>query len=340
MFFAPDTSPRAEEMRRRMAEIAAEEARMQAVAARAAEERELAEIAAEQAAMDAARDARAAARDAAAAAAREKRRTDVARRRVGHAAVAPGVFLGNERASADAAFFTAEHITAVVNCTRDLPCVFESEAGAAVAYLRVPVDDSADAPLAMHLAGACAFVAAARERGASVLVHCREGRSRSAAVCAAYLMRAERLPLRDALARLDRDAWTLAINPGFMRVLMDDEAALFGTAAAAEEERECRPDMRTLHPDLDERQLRALCDPGKAAATGKEKREVREPAACPSDGQVFAIFAQAAPAGSPPAQQVETGGNSTSGKDTGKTRKPKGSGTLPRGQQSIESFFM
>lgn len=384
MFFAPDTSPRAEEMRRRMAEIAAEEQRLQAIAARAAEDRELAEIAAEQAHLDAARAARTAARDAQAAAARDKRREDLQRRRVGHALVAPGVYLGNEYASTDAAFFAAAGVAAVVNCTRDLPCVFEADGvrtgpgtRRAVAYCRVPVDDSADAAPALgaHLAAACAFVADARARGDAVLVHCREGRSRSAAVCAAYLMRTERVPLRTAVARLDDAAWTTAINTGFLRVLMDEEAALFGPGSTSSDSseggegsgsgvvlagdrstRESRPDMRMLHPELDERELSALCSRSGGDSTGDGEKPqpqgVREPTQpLTVDGKVYAIFARAVPPEDKKEdkdqedkeermEDVPAGTPQTAPAATGKGRKAKGSGTLPRGQQSIDRFFM
>ena len=103
--------------------------------------------------------------------------------------VLPGVWLGGISAACDVAWLDAKHISSIVNCTND-------EAPVPYPPCRlihcVPLEDSPDpayAPLAVTLLrrGASAVAASTRD-GQHVLVHCRQGRSRSAAVLAAALV--------------------------------------------------------------------------------------------------------------------------------------------------------
>ena len=381
-FFPPDTSPRAEEMRRRMAEVEEQERRRLELAARAAEERELAEIAEEQERLAAAKERRAAAAREKALAQHEKRAADLRNRRLGHAEVAPGVYLGNEYASNDAHFFEAAAVSAVVNCTRDLPCVFE-ESGVrrapgvrgAVEYMRVPVDDSASEHIGKHFANACEFVARALAAGGAVLVHCREGKSRSAAVCAAYLVKCANATLREALDRLNKDAWTTAINDGFMHELMDWEVALHpelggvSTMATDHAVRESKPDADELCAGLTEQRQREK--EKEEEEKRKKKRVLREPTQPETvDGKVYAIFstvksqtqAQEAAQEEPKPETKPEAEPKTEPKTETKTetkapeaKEPTGEppakrrraaaagskkGGVPPGQQSIAQFFV
>ena len=59
-----------------------------------------------------------------------------------------------------------------------------------------------------------AFIAAARERGGAVLVHCYAGQSRSAALVIAHLMSSPRLSLMDAWAATRAARPCIQPNPG------------------------------------------------------------------------------------------------------------------------------
>ena len=54
--------------------------------------------------------------------------------------------------------------------------------------MKVRVDDVEDAPLADHFDEINGFIHAARSEGGSVLVHCYQGKSRSACAVVQYLM--------------------------------------------------------------------------------------------------------------------------------------------------------
>lgn len=103
--------------------------------------------------------------------------------------VLPGVWLGGISAACDAVWLDAKHITSIVICCNDeVPVPYPP---CRIIHC-VPLEDSPDpeyAPLAVTLLrrGASAVAAATRD-GRHVLVHCRQGRSRSAAVLTAALV--------------------------------------------------------------------------------------------------------------------------------------------------------
>ena len=109
--------------------------------------------------------------------------------------VLPQVWLGDETASQDAAFFRAKNITFVVNATPDVPNSFQVQG---VTYLRVPLNDPGPGQppdqedIAKMRAWLPEIVAAMRyhiSRGETILVHCHAGIQRSAAIVAAYMLK-------------------------------------------------------------------------------------------------------------------------------------------------------
>lgn len=116
----------------------------------------------------------------------------------GHAApyshaheIIPGLFLGNEKASRDAKFFSRHKIRAVLNMTHDLPCRFRDLKN--IEYGRVTVDDSLKPKdfkiMEESLPFAVSFIhkTLVLEKK-PILVHCYMGAQRSAAAVAAFLM--------------------------------------------------------------------------------------------------------------------------------------------------------
>lgn len=101
------------------------------------------------------------------------------------ARVAPALFIGNARAAGATELLVRAGITLCVNVSRQQP----GPRAPGVAELRVPVFDDPAEDLLTHLEPTCAAMEAAVRDGGSCLVYCKNGRSRSAAVCTAYLMR-------------------------------------------------------------------------------------------------------------------------------------------------------
>lgn len=147
------------------------------------------------------------------------------------------VYLSSWALASDPYVFAALSPTHVVNCTPDHENVFEDKA----AYFRVPVVDTADQNLLVHLDSVVAFIESARTSGilanhsfapvrneswsptrtGVVLIHCRHGQSRSAAVVIAWLCASGVCHggLEDALAHLRRCRPRVSPNPGFLAQL-------------------------------------------------------------------------------------------------------------------------
>ncbi|KAL5000722.1 protein-tyrosine phosphatase-like protein [Aspergillus recurvatus] len=86
---------------------------------------------------------------------------------------------------------------------------------------QIEVDDLDDENLLEHFPSAIKFIQSGLDAGGSVLVHCAMGKSRSATVCIAYLLRRQRSAFtpQSALALLRESRPLCEPNPGFMEQL-------------------------------------------------------------------------------------------------------------------------
>jgi len=139
------------------------------------------------------------------------------------------VWLGDRKASSRAEWLRECAIGAVVNVTDELPNLFEHEG--IVEYHSVRLEDTACdetvEAMAGALDGAIDFIDAHVRAGKGVLVHCFAGRSRSATVVLAYLMRVHGLSLAAAVEQTQRMRACLP-NEGFWRLLRERELATRG----------------------------------------------------------------------------------------------------------------
>ena len=106
------------------------------------------------------------------------------------------LWIGSARDAADPRF--CARFGLVVNCTKHLPC------GDSAPCIRVPIDDAhgENATLLRSLPATCRAIADALASGASVLVHCHAGVSRSASVAAAALVYMGAGNLEDVVRRV------------------------------------------------------------------------------------------------------------------------------------------
>jgi len=122
--------------------------------------------------------------------------------------VTPRLYLGNAAAAANLTALRRRGVTHVLNASRTIPNHFEP----VLQYMRVAIDDSDDADLLPHLDAACQFISAA---SGSVLVHCQQGVSRSAAIVIAFYLREHNIDVETAVARVHQKRW-IRPNEGFM----------------------------------------------------------------------------------------------------------------------------
>ncbi|NXD25521.1 DUS28 phosphatase, partial [Spelaeornis formosus] len=134
--------------------------------------------------------------------------------------VTASLLLGTARAACDEELLAREGITFCVNVTRQQPFP-RGQRG-----IRVPVRDEPQQELLRFLEPCGAAIGAAVRAGGRCLVYCKNGRSRSAAVCTAYLMRERRLPLKDAFEIVKAARPVAQPNPGFWSQLQKYEEEL------------------------------------------------------------------------------------------------------------------
>lgn len=136
--------------------------------------------------------------------------------------VAPALFIGSARAAGATELLARAGVTLCVNVSRQQP----GPRAPGVAELRVPVSDDPDEDLLAHLEPTCAAMEAAVRKGGACLVYCKNGRSRSAAVCTAYLMRHRDLSLERAFQMVKAARPVAEPNQGFWVQLQKYERSL------------------------------------------------------------------------------------------------------------------
>lgn len=139
--------------------------------------------------------------------------------------IIPNLWIGSEGDSRDSSFFKDHNIRLVVNATGSIPF----RAPADVETYRIPVDDSPDENETMlsHFPIVVPLIDDVLRYGNGVLVHCRAGMQRSAAVVAAYLMWKRGLTADKAFEFINRKKHeTFWPVPTFERALRAWEAAL------------------------------------------------------------------------------------------------------------------
>ncbi len=146
-------------------------------------------------------------------------------------AILPRLLLGDMLAAQDAVLLSDQRVSRIV----DLSNLFGGSGTRIVtdgltppvhSRLEVCVDDRSTEDISWAFDAIDAFIAEAEAAGEVCLVHCFEGRSRSATAVVAHLMRAHSLTLRQAYEHTKNARHAVQPNDGFKRALMDLEAQL------------------------------------------------------------------------------------------------------------------
>ncbi|KAJ9466394.1 putative tyrosine phosphatase 123R [Diplonema papillatum] len=139
--------------------------------------------------------------------------------------IVPGLWLGNHVGGESCDWMRSIGVELVVHCRNH---AVKSEVSAAFDTIDVRVEDDYDSDILAHLPRAVAAIheRLGRDPPGSVFVHCQMGRSRSAAVVAAYLMQHHEPPmaLPEALAAIKRKRTTAEPNRAFLLQLVCYEA--------------------------------------------------------------------------------------------------------------------
>ncbi|KAL7722553.1 protein-tyrosine-phosphatase [Entamoeba marina] len=148
------------------------------------------------------------------------------------------IFLGTAPSAANLEWLERKQIYWIINCTPDVLCFFNPKENPNFklkdfkgirqrTYLKIPLDDSDDQSIKSYFNEVFDFVENALKQNESVLFHCLLGRSRSASLLIAYLMKKYSIKYADVLDLIDERDWTININAGFQRQLLDYQNVLF-----------------------------------------------------------------------------------------------------------------
>jgi len=149
--------------------------------------------------------------------------------------VYPGIFIGDARTAKDVMVLKMKRIAFIVNAafgpdpviSVDTNDAFYSSRGYPCEFLGVPAVDLEVFKLHYFFKIGADFIEAALRNNGKVLVHCREGISRSATLVIAYLMMKKGMTAKEAV-RLVRNKRQIYPNDGFLGQLCDLDLRLRG----------------------------------------------------------------------------------------------------------------
>eukprot|EP01138_Halocafeteria_seosinensis_P015184 gb/GECG01015497.1/.p1 GENE.gb/GECG01015497.1/~~gb/GECG01015497.1/.p1 ORF type:complete len:502 (+),score=88.89 gb/GECG01015497.1/:1-1506(+) len=126
--------------------------------------------------------------------------------------IVKGIYIGSVAAAVNLNTLEENRISHVVCAASGIAPMFSSKG---IQYLLLDLEDEPDADILKYLEVAAQFIQKAREEDGNVLVHCFAGRSRSAAIVAAYLIRHHRMSLEEAIKTIKSKKDNVKPNRGF-----------------------------------------------------------------------------------------------------------------------------
>jgi protein-tyrosine phosphatase len=176
-------------------------------------------------------------------------------------------------------------VTHIVNATSEVRNYFEKEPG--FFYLNTPCMDTDAADLSPFFDSAVTFIHDARKEGHSVLVHCQQGVSRSAAIVLAYLVKAEGRTLNEAYTLLRNKRSTCKVRPNFLKQLVTWEMGLKPQKSGSSDEKRAESVKRKdpdASPSLDPDAVNATSAEGSALPSQQLKATQKGPQLPPPKG--------------------------------------------------------
>eukprot|EP00759_Apiculatamorpha_spiralis_P013896 PhF_6_TR20625/c0_g1_i1/m.29720 len=128
------------------------------------------------------------------------------------------IYLGSAK-DADLSNLAHHEITYVLNVAKEVTPIDHPT----LTVRHLTLQDDSHENLEIHVDDAVAFMDSAAANGTKILVHCRKGISRSAALVIAYLMRKKDWTFETALEYVKARRGVVSPNLGFMQVLMTSD---------------------------------------------------------------------------------------------------------------------
>ncbi|EKE38684.1 hypothetical protein ENUP19_0053G0012 [Entamoeba nuttalli] len=152
--------------------------------------------------------------------------------------ICKNVYLGSAAAGANIEWLEEVGINYIVNCTPDVMCFYNSKENpdfnlndfpgiTEKEYLRIAINDADDEDISKFFNQSFEFIEKAIELKQKVLVHCLLGRSRSATIVTAFIMKKYKIKLNDVLELFELRHYETNINDGFTSQLLQLQSKLF-----------------------------------------------------------------------------------------------------------------
>ncbi|KAJ8406171.1 hypothetical protein AAFF_G00304020 [Aldrovandia affinis] len=135
--------------------------------------------------------------------------------------ITDALLISNARSACSDELICQAGVTLCINVSKQQPFP-----PSRVGTLRVPVYDDPNENLHKHFERCADAIEGEAGRGGSTVVYCKNGRSRSATICVAYLMKHHSLSLADAFQRVKTARSVVEPNPGFWAQLEKYEQEL------------------------------------------------------------------------------------------------------------------
>lgn len=131
--------------------------------------------------------------------------------------------LGSWRDAVDGEKLKARGVTHVLNVAKEVPpqCEREAMESGDFCHKTIPLMDCHSQNIDVHFEDAFTFIQGARNQHGKVLVHCRRGISRSAAIVVGYLMSRESYSYEKALEFVKLKRPCVSLNLAFREVLSE-----------------------------------------------------------------------------------------------------------------------
>ncbi|XP_039618469.1 dual specificity phosphatase 28 [Polypterus senegalus] len=135
--------------------------------------------------------------------------------------ITDSLFISNARSACNCEFLCKEGITLCINVSKQQPFPHLE-----LSTIRVPVHDQPTEKLYEHFDCCADAIEGAVTSGGHAVVYCKNGRSRSATICVAYLMKHRGLGLLDAFQMVKNARSVAEPNEGFWTQLQRYEEEL------------------------------------------------------------------------------------------------------------------
>ncbi|XP_007885338.1 dual specificity phosphatase 28 [Callorhinchus milii] len=135
--------------------------------------------------------------------------------------ITDSLLISNSRSACNSEMLSKEGVTFCINVSKQQPFP-----GLRIGILRVPVFDDPAENLYKYFDRCAQVIKDTEQTGGKCLVYCKNGRSRSASICIAYLLKHKHLSLQEAFETVKSARPVVEPNEGFWAQLQRYEEEL------------------------------------------------------------------------------------------------------------------